>query len=102
MKLDPSLKKTSVGTTQARTGKGAEKAGGAPAPTNTATDSVHLSSQAKLQALVQTTGTSGVFDANKVEEIKAAIAEGRFKVDPEKVAAGLLDTVTDLLHSRKG
>lgn len=100
MKIDDSMKKTAglgVGTTQARPGKGAEKAAtvsNAPAKS----DNVHLSS--KLQSLTQI-GSNGVFDANKVEEIKAAIAEGRFQVDPEKVANGLLDTVSDLIHSRK-
>ena len=100
MKIDDSIKKTaglSVGTTQARPGKGADKAGTvSQAPAKS--DNVHLSS--KLQSLSQL-GGSAVFDANKVEEIKAAIAEGRFQVDPEKVANGLLDTVNDLIHSRK-
>lgn len=101
MKIDDSIKKTGglgVGTTQTRAGKGAEQAGSvSPAPVKS--DSVHLSSQ--VQSLTQASGSNGVFDANKVEEIKAAIAEGRFQVDPEKVANGLLDTVNDLLHSRK-
>lgn len=100
MKIDDSVKKTtglSVGTTQARAGKGAEKAAGS-APSPTQSDSVHLSS--KLQNIAQASG-NGVFDVKKVEEIKAAIAEGRFQVDPEKVANGLLDTVSNLIHSRK-
>jgi len=100
VKIDDSLKKTSglsVGTTQARPGKGADKTGGvSPAPAQT--DTVHLSS--KLESLAQAGGNS-VFDAKKVDEIKAAIAEGRFQVDPEKVANGLLDTVNDLIRSRK-
>ncbi|HJV88478.1 MAG TPA: flagellar biosynthesis anti-sigma factor FlgM [Noviherbaspirillum sp.] len=100
MKIDDSLKKTSglsVGSAQARSGKSAEKTGGvssAPVPT----DTVHISS--KLESLAQA-GGNGVFDAGKVEEIKAAIANGTFKVDPEKVANGLLDTVSDLIHARK-
>ncbi|MEO5655184.1 MAG: flagellar biosynthesis anti-sigma factor FlgM [Nitrosospira sp.] len=43
-----------------------------------------------------------VFDAVKVEEIKRAISEGRFTVNPDKVADGLLDTVRDLIHRGKG
>lgn len=101
MKIDDSLKKTGglgVGTTQTRSGKAADKAGSV-SKAQPESDSVHISSQA--QTLTKLAGGSAVFDTKKVEEIKAAIAEGRFQVDPEKVANGLLDTVTDLLHSRK-
>jgi negative regulator of flagellin synthesis FlgM len=42
-----------------------------------------------------------VFDTKKVERIKLAIADGQFNVNSEKVADGLLETVRDLLHSRK-
>lgn len=102
IKMDPSLKKAGglgVGTTQTRPGKGAEKTASVSQTPAPETDSVHLSSQ--LQSLTQLAGNAPPFDAKKVEEIKAAIAEGRFQVDPEKVANGLLDTVTDLIHSRK-
>lgn len=100
MKIDDSLKKTQglgVGTTQPRAGKGADKAGSV-GKAAAESDSVHLSSTA--QSLTQA-GSNGVFDAGKVEEIKAAIANGTFKVDPEKVANGLLDTVNDLIRARK-
>lgn len=100
MKIDDPLKKTggvNIGATQTRPGKSADKTGAvSKAPAQS--DSVHLSSTA--QSLAQT-GSNAVFDAKKVEEIKAAIADGTFKVDPEKVANGLLDTVNDLLHTRK-
>jgi negative regulator of flagellin synthesis FlgM len=91
-----------VKATSTRGSKSADKAGSASktaAAATLATDSVHLSTQ--MQSLTQIASNSSVFDTNKVEEIKTAIAEGRFKVDPEKVAYGLLDTVTDLLHKRK-
>ncbi|HEY8606457.1 MAG TPA: flagellar biosynthesis anti-sigma factor FlgM [Noviherbaspirillum sp.] len=99
MKIEDALKKTAgigVATTPAR-GKGADKAAGV-GQAATETDSVKLS--ATGQALAQA-GTGGVFDSQKVEEIKAAIAKGEFKVDPEKVANGLLDTVSDLIKANK-
>jgi len=98
VKIDDSLKKAaglSVTPTPTRAGKGAEKAGVA----TPVSDNVKLSPQ--VQALAAQVANTSVFDANKVEEIKAAIANGTFQVDPEKVAAGLLDTVSDLIHSRK-
>ncbi len=37
------------------------------------------------------------FDEAKVEELRRAIAEGRFPVDPKRVAERLLDEARDLL-----
>ena len=99
MKIDDSIKKTDragVGPIQAKPGKAAAKTDGASPP---ASDSVQLSSQAR--ALAAQNSSTGVMDVAKIEEIKAAIANGTFKVDPENVANGLLDTVNDLLRSRK-
>ena len=79
--------------------KATDKAVAQPVPV--ATDSVRLSSQG--QALAGTSATAAntaVFDSKKVERIKSAIADGQFKVNSDKVADGLLETVRDLLHSR--
>ena len=78
---------------------GARNTERAAATSQPATDSVRLSSQG--QALAGTNGASAVFDTKKVERIKLAIADGQFQVNSEKVADGLLETVRDLLHSRK-
>ncbi|MFC5476024.1 flagellar biosynthesis anti-sigma factor FlgM [Paraherbaspirillum soli] len=43
---------------------------------------------------------SGDFDTAKVTEIRQAISDGRYQVNPEKIADGLLDTVRDLLGKR--
>ncbi len=55
----------------------------------------------QLQTMQRTQASGAVFEAKKVEEIKLAIAEGRFQVDAEKVADGLLETVKDLLNARR-
>ncbi len=97
MKIPDSIKSAPglpVGPAQSSVAKGTEKTSASPPHS----DTVHLSSQ--LQATdVRTTG--GVFDTKKVEKIKLAIADGQFQVNSEKVADGLLETVRDLLHSRK-
>jgi negative regulator of flagellin synthesis FlgM len=41
-----------------------------------------------------------VVDAGKVAEIKQAISEGRFKVNPGVVADRLIQTVRDLIGGR--
>lgn len=102
MKIDDSIKKTGsagVAATQTRAGNGVSKPStSATNAASTSSDSVHLSTQ--LQSLEGQVATSSVFDANKVEAIKAAIAGGQFQVNPEKVASGLLNNATDLLQTR--
>ncbi len=60
------------------------------------TEKVQVSDMAaKMAALESRFG--GDFDAKKVEEVRAAIAEGRFKVDAGNVADKLLASVGELL-----
>ncbi|WP_354330968.1 MULTISPECIES: flagellar biosynthesis anti-sigma factor FlgM [unclassified Undibacterium] len=100
MKINDALQSTpAVPTgTQVRTDRSPDKAEVATTPSHTVQISP-LSTQ--LQALQNTQASSGVFATKKVEEIKLAISEGRFQVNSEKVADGLLETVKDLLNSRK-
>jgi len=70
-----------------------------PTPASTNVQLSPLSTQ--LQALQGTQASSSVFATKKVEEIKLAISEGRFQVNSDKVADGLLESVKDLINSRK-
>jgi len=103
VKINDTLKSTtglpaSTATTSS-TARGADKAAATETPTTS--DSVRLSPQGQALAASSAAGSGAVFDTKKVERIKLAIADGQFQVNSEKVADGLLDTVKDLLHSRK-
>jgi negative regulator of flagellin synthesis FlgM len=56
---------------------------------------------AQLQSLEAEVAASNVFDTKKVDAIKSAIASGQLKVNSEKVADGLIETVRDLLTTKK-
>lgn len=106
MNISDSIKKLGIGVDKplldkSGAGKSAEKtAGQAPAATK---DNVTLSATSvQLQSLEAGLSSSEVFDAKKVDEIKASIARGDFSVDTSKVADGLLQTVKDLIQPNKG
>ena len=42
-----------------------------------------------------------VVDSAKVDEIKQAMSEGRFKVNTEKVADGLIESVRQMLSTQQ-
>ncbi len=110
MKINESIKKTAgLGIEKA----GVEKANAARIGTEAkqqadksqsgakSSENVTLSPlSAKLQSLEAKVAASSVFDAEKVDAIKSAIAGGKFAVSSEKVADGLIETVKDLLTSR--
>jgi negative regulator of flagellin synthesis FlgM len=102
LKIDNSIK-TVAGTAASDGQKRADRNAGAmnPAP---AAEYVRLSplSSPQLQAIESDLANSGVVDTARVEEIKAAISEGRFKVNPDVVADRLLETVRELIESHKG
>jgi len=56
---------------------------------------------AQLQSIEASVSADSVFDAQKVDAIKSAISSGQFKVNSEKVADGLIESVKDLLMSKK-
>lgn len=98
MKIENSLKSVgSPGTdSKVRASKGAAASSAGEADTR-----VDLS---PLAAQLQSTDStlSGVSEVNaaKVGEIKQAITEGRFRVNPEKVADGLIESVRQMLQAQ--
>lgn len=66
-----------------------------PAPTAVAAEAVSLSQLAgSLQG-----GEKPPINSARVQEIKQAISEGRFKINPEAVADRLIESARDLLNS---
>ncbi|MBI4995866.1 MAG: flagellar biosynthesis anti-sigma factor FlgM [Rhodocyclales bacterium] len=61
-------------------------------------DQVELSAMA---ARLQDAGTP-VVDAARVAEIKQAISEGKFQINPERIADGLLESVREMLARQQG
>lgn len=102
MKIDNSVKSVSqpkVGQTTTKRGGGAAKTARSSG-TQDKVDIGPLSSQ--LQALESGLENVQVVDTARVEAIKQAISEGRFRVNPDVVADRLLTTVKELVLNHKG
>lgn len=70
---------------------GATQQGSAASANPAATDQVSMTAQAKtLQALEKQLGNLPIVDGNKVDQIKQAIANGSFEMNPDRVAHKLL------------
>ncbi len=102
MKIDNSVKATGSlpsNDGRARSAKESPKAQSA----DSGGERVELSSlSARLQQMEDTIASTPVVDSAKVDEIKQAMSEGRFKVDTEKVADGLIDSVRQMLSAQTG
>lgn len=99
MKIDKSLQP--VTTVSVSDGK--RRTDVTPNPTTGQENNVHLSPNVtKLQNIDSNSASSSVVDAARVQEIKQAISEGNFRINPEVVADRLLETVKELIESKKG
>lgn len=96
MKIDSTSK--SLGNTATPGGPARARAsGGAASASNTSASTETTLSG--LQGVSNVLASSPVVDTERVAEIKRAIAEGRFQVNPERIADGLLKSVRDMLAS---
>jgi negative regulator of flagellin synthesis FlgM len=83
-----------------QTGEARPRATSAPASSG---EKVQLSTlSATLQKAETALAETPAIDRARVEEIKTAIREGRFKVDPNRIADGLIESVRQLLGRAEG
>lgn len=98
MKIDGSLRTNTLTGTSGQTTSRAKNSDASSAKQ----DSVSLSdTSSQLSALETSVNQSSGFDTAKVEAIKQAISEGRFKINPEQIADGLLSYSRDLVAQQK-
>jgi negative regulator of flagellin synthesis FlgM len=94
MKIDNSIKSSGQVGGDNKT-RAARESSSSPVQTSGGGTQVALSG--KLDQLVAQTP---VVDAAKVDEIKQAISNGRFQVNAEKVADGLIESVRQMLSAQ--
>jgi negative regulator of flagellin synthesis FlgM len=93
---------SSVGANEAP-GKAKQTASSVRKPATAGSEQVDLSSlSASLQEASAAIADTPVIDVARVAEIKQAISEGRFQINPERIADGLLDSVRQMLARQQG
>ena len=104
MKIDGSIRSIQSGSVAESQTRGA-KSGSTSGATGAAGSGprVELSNLgSQLAGIEASLADVPVVDVQRVEEIKLAIAEGRFKVNPDVIADRLLETVQELIRAQKG
>jgi negative regulator of flagellin synthesis FlgM len=73
-----------------------------PAPQQAGAASTERVDISSLSARLQEVGAGEApVDSQRVAEIKLAITEGRFQVNPERIADGLLASVREMLSAKR-
>lgn len=94
MKIDPPAPPT-VPFTRLNKGAAAKSSG---------TDGAQAQQEAAASGqvrLLPSTNAGGDFDAARVAAIREDIRAGRYQVNPERIADGLIDSVHELLQDKK-
>jgi negative regulator of flagellin synthesis FlgM len=101
VKIDNSVKATGSlpsNDGRARSAKESSKA----ESSNAGSERVELSSlSSRMLQMEEAISNTPVVDSAKVDEIKQAMSEGRFKVNTEKVADGLIESVRQMLSTQQ-
>ena len=99
MKIDNSPK--TIGPGQSTVGSRAT--GARPVATGAAAGSPATEQAAAVvsMALHSVGGSEAAFNSQKVAEIRQAISEGRFQINPERIADGLISSVREMLGQNR-
>lgn len=102
MKIDSTLHNVAATQSKAKADKSKSRASSSDERQGVK-DNVDLTFQSALmQSLEQSLADLPASDSSKVEEVRLAIAEGRFRVDEEVVAEGLVqDAIDGLQHANR-
>lgn len=100
MKIDSGVK--SVGTSSVATQRPAAANNAPRQPEAGSAARVDISSlSARLQVISAEMTADAPMDSARIAEIKQAIADGRFSVNPERIADGLLQSVREMLGKQR-
>lgn len=103
MKINTTVNKAGGASRTSEAGKKRAPAGAGKRPASSQTDRVDIGPLAgQLAALESSLENVQVVDTQRVEAIKQAISEGRFRVNADAVADRLLSTVKELVLNHKG
>jgi len=103
VKIDGNLRSNPSGVVSEGQTRGTKTTGAGSTPaTGAGGPRVQLSALGeKLAGIEASLASVPVFDTQRVEEIKLAISEGRFQVNPDVIADKLLETVQDLIRAQQ-
>jgi len=99
MKIDNSTK--TIGTVPSPAGSRVAGTRPAAKSVTTGSPSAEQTSTVVSAALHSVSGSESVFNSQKVAEIRQAISEGRFQINPEKIADGLISSVREMLDQNR-
>lgn len=98
MKIENSGKPVATSATNEARNRAAIASQNAGTTVASASDKVELSSlSSSLQKAEAAMAETPMIDQKKVDEIRQAITDGRFKVDADRVADGLIASVREML-----
>ena len=99
MKIDNPAK--TIGPGPSRAGSRATGARPAAGDPTSGTSSAGRASTVVSTSLHAVGGSEAPFNSEKVAEIRQAISEGRFQINPELIADGLISSVREMLDQKR-